>query len=120
VLAPEFGGAVVGGTFGMVPLLRRPAPDAVVSGYVRGLACFPLVPFSNRIAHGQFRWDGTDHLLDRNFGHNPHTIHGIGWHRAWAVATVGSATATLTLRHDTAGEQVRAWPFRSRPNSASR
>ena len=102
----------------MVPLLRRPAPDAVVSGVASaGWRAFHWF-LSDRIAHGQFRWDGTDHLLDRNFGHNPHTIHGIGWHRAWAVATVGSATATLTLRHDTAGEQVRAW-HRS-PNSASR
>ena len=39
VLAPETGGAIVGRTFGTVPLLRRPAPDAIVSGNVRGLAC---------------------------------------------------------------------------------
>ena len=111
VLAPEFGGAIVGWMFGTMPLLRRPEPDAVVSGNVRGLACFPLVPFSNRIAHGRFRWDGTDHLLDRNFGDHPHTIHGVGWQRAWEVSAVGTASATLTLRHDAADEQVRAWPF---------
>ena len=111
VLAPEIGGAIVGWTFGAVPLLRRPSPDAIVSGNVRGLACFPLVPFSNRIAYGRFHWDGTDHLLDRNFGDHPHTIHGVGWQRAWEVAAVGPASATLTLRHDAAGEQVRAWPF---------
>ena len=103
VLAPEFGGAIVGWLFGTMPLLRRPEPDAVVSGNVRGLACFPLVPFSNRIARG--------HLLDRNFGDHPHTIHGVGWQRAWEVSAVGTAAATLTLRHDAADEQVRAWPF---------
>ena len=119
VLAPEIGGAIVGWTFGTVPLLRRPSPDAIVSGNVRGLACFPLVPFSNRIAYGRFHWDGTDHLLDRNFGDHPHTIHGVGWQRAWEVAAVGPASATLTLRHDAAGEQVRAGRSRSRPNSAS-
>ena len=111
VLAPEIGGAIVGWTFGTVPLLRRPSPDAIVSGNVRGLACFPLVPYSNRIAYGRFHWDGTDHLMDRNFGDHPHAIHGIGWQRAWEVAAVGPASATLTLRHDAAGEQVRAWPF---------
>ena len=92
VLAPEIGGAIVGWTFGAVPLLRRPAPDAIMAGNVRGLACFPLVPFSNRIAHGRFRWDGTDYLLDRNFGDHPHAIHGVGWQRAWTVAAVGSAS----------------------------
>ena len=111
VLAPEIGGAIVGWTFGTVPVMRRPWPDAIVSGNVRGLACFPLVPFSNRIAYGRFRWDGVEHMLDRNFGDHPHTIHGVGWQRAWEVAAVGSASATLTLRHDAVGEQVRAWPF---------
>jgi aldose 1-epimerase len=111
VLAPEIGGAIVGWTFRTVPLLRRPSPDAIVSGHVRGLACFPLVPYSNRIAYGRFHWDGADHLIDRNFGDHPHAIHGIGWQRAWEVATVGPASATLTLRHDAVGEQVRAWPF---------
>jgi aldose 1-epimerase len=111
VLAPEIGGAIVGWTFGSVPVLRRPAPDAIVSGNVRGLACFPLVPFSNRIASGRFLWDGTEYLLNRNFGDHPHAIHGVGWQRAWAVGTAGAASATLTLRHDAAGEQVRSWPF---------
>jgi aldose 1-epimerase len=63
VLAPAIGGAIVGWTFGAVPVLRRPSPDAIVSGNVRGLACFPLVPYSNLIAYGRLHWDGTDHLL---------------------------------------------------------
>jgi aldose 1-epimerase len=111
VLAPEIGGAIVGWTFGAVPLLRRPAPDALIAGNVRGLACFPLVPFSNRIAHGRFRWGGKEYLLDRNFGDHPHAIHGVGWQRGWTVAAVGSTRATLTLRHDAVGEQARSWPF---------
>ena len=93
VLAPEIGGAIVGWTCGTVPLLRRPSPDAIVSGNVRRLACFPLVPYSNRIAYGRFHWDGTDHLIDRNFGDHPHAIHGIGWQRPWEVASVGPASA---------------------------
>ncbi len=111
VLAPEIGGAIVGWTFGTVPLLRRPAPDAIVSGDVLALACFPLVPYSNRIAHGTFRWDGVDFPLNRHFGDQPHTIHGVGWRRAWAVAQVGPASVTLTLRHDAAGDHARDWPF---------
>ena len=48
---------------------------------------------------------------DRNFGDHPHAIHGVGWQRAWEVAAVGAASATLTLRHDAVGEQARSWPF---------
>jgi aldose 1-epimerase len=111
VLAPEIGGAIVGWTLGSVPLMRRPQPDAIISGDVRGLACFPLVPFSNRIAYARFHWDRVDYALNRNFGDHPHAIHGVGWQRAWTVDAVGPASATLTLRHDATGEQARSWPF---------
>lgn len=111
VLAPEVGGAIVGWTLGAAALLRRPLPDAIVAGNVRGLGCFPLVPFSNRIANGRFRWDGTEYLLDRNFGDHPHTIHGVGWQRPWQVASVGPASATLMLHHDARGAEARGWPF---------
>ncbi|HET7879835.1 MAG TPA: aldose 1-epimerase [Acetobacteraceae bacterium] len=111
VLAPEIGGAIVGWRLGAVPVMRLPAPDALMAGNVRGLACFPLVPFSNRIAWGRFRWDGVDYALDRNFGDHPHTIHGVGWKRPWQVADASPASATLALRHDAGGDQARAWPF---------
>ena len=111
VLAPEIGGAIVGWTHGSVPLLRRPHPDAILARNPRGLACFPLVPFSNRIAWGRFRWDGHDYALERNFGDHPHTIHGVGWQAAWDVASVSATSAVLTLRHDATGEQARRWPF---------
>lgn len=111
VLAPELGGAIVGWTLGSRPLLRRAMPDAIIGGNVRGLGCFSLVPYSNRIAHGRFRWGGIDYSLARNFGDHPHSIHGVGWQRAWEVAAVGTASATLTLRHDARGEQARSWPF---------
>src|SRR5579864_3946041 len=90
VLAPEIGGGIAGWTFGSVPLLRRPQPDAILSGDVRGLASFPLVPYSNRIAQGRFHWSGEDHMLARNFGDQPHTIHGIGWQRAWQVTAANA------------------------------
>lgn len=111
VLAPEIGGAIVGWTFGNIPLLRRPMPDAIVPGNVRGLGCFPLVPFSNRIAWGRFRWDVSDYTPERNFGDHPHTIHGIGWQSAWGVASVSATSASLTLRHEATGAQARHWPF---------
>ena len=111
VLAPEIGGTIVGWTFGATPLLRRPQPDAIVPGDVRGLGCFPLMPFSNRIGQGQFRWDGREYTLDRNFGDHPHCIHGIGWQSAWDVAAVSETSAVLMLHHDATGAQSQRWPF---------
>src|SRR4051812_46618815 len=108
VLAPEAGGAILGWMFGTTALLRRPLPDAVVSGNARGLGCFPLVPFSNRIANGRFRWAGESHVLARNFGDHPHAIHGVGWQRAWSVDSAGPASATLSLHHTPARG---TWPF---------
>jgi aldose 1-epimerase len=111
VLAPELGGAIVGWMFGAVPLLRRPQPDDIMPGNVRGLGCFPLIPFSNRIAQRRFRWNGSDHVLEHNFGDHPHCIHGIGWQSPWDVAAVSATFASLTLRHDAAGAQAHRWPF---------
>jgi aldose 1-epimerase len=111
VLAPEIGGVIIGWSFGAAPLLRRPDPDAIMHGNARGLGCFPLVPFSNRIANGRFRWANTEYALDRNFGDHPHTIHGVGWQSAWQVSSASSTSAVLTLHHDASDIQVQRWPF---------
>lgn len=111
VLAPEIGGAIGGWTIGGRPMLRAPSADAIRRGDVHGMACFPLVPFSNRIAWGRFHWAGRDHVLDRNLGDHPHAIHGVGWQAAWRVAAVSSDAATLALAHHAIGEQARHWPF---------
>jgi aldose 1-epimerase len=111
VVTPEYGGAILGWMDGRTPVLRRPVPDAILRGDVRGFGCFPLVPFCNRIAFGRFDWQGQTYALDRNFGDHPHAIHGVGWQRPWTVREVSDQSAVLTLRHDATGDQGRAWPF---------
>jgi aldose 1-epimerase len=109
VVTPEYGGAILGWMDDRTPVLRRPVPDAILRGDVRGFACFPLVPFCNRIALGRFTWKGRSYQLDRNFGDHPHTIHGVGWQRRWNVRDVTRRATTLALHHDATGD--RAWPF---------
>ena len=111
VVTPEHGGAVLGWMHNRTPVLRRPVPDAMLRGDVRGFGCFPLVPFCNRIALGRFTWQGRAYQLARNFGDHPHAIHGVGWQRPWRIGAVSNLAASLTLRHDAAGDQARAWPF---------
>lgn len=107
VLAPGQGGSILGWTSGRVPLLRHAAPQAVMPGTVREMACFPLVPYSNRIARGRFSFTGTPYQLALNFGDHPNSIHGVGWQRAWQVTQATRTEATLCLYH----RSDTNWPF---------
>jgi aldose 1-epimerase len=77
----------------------RPAPAAGAFAPNAG-ACFPLVPYSNRIRDGRFRFAGREHRLEPNFGASPHSIHGHGWQRPWTVAARSDTAVTLTYSHD--------------------
>lgn len=111
VVAPVFGGAIVGWTRNGIDVFRHPSPEAVLNGHPGAMGCFPLVPYCNRIADRRFVWAGRSHGLAPNFGDHPHAIHGVGWHRAWSVEAVSAASVTLFLRHDAVGEGAQAWPF---------
>jgi aldose 1-epimerase len=47
-------------------------------------------------------------VLPRNFGHHPHSLHGVGWQTAWTVAARDAGSATLVHRHPGGA----AWPWR--------
>ncbi|WP_441768578.1 aldose epimerase family protein, partial [Klebsiella pneumoniae] len=61
------------------------------------MGCYPLVPYSNRIGHACFEWDGTAQMLRPNFPGEPHAIHGFAWQRAWAVESATDTNVALTL-----------------------
>lgn len=104
-IKPALGGSVAGLWWGDVQVLRSVAGASMHS--VRESASFPLVPFSNRVGHGQLQWAGTGHPLVKNFAPEPHTIHGIGWERPWQVLESGPQMALLSLEH----KADAAWPF---------
>ena len=85
------------------PLMRGAAPNIV--GALEA-ACFPLVPFANRIRGGAFVCDGRAITLAPNMTGDPSPLHGQGWLAAWQVDEAGSDHAKLSFRHD-AGE----WPW---------
>lgn len=107
-LAPHIGGSVAGFTKGGVHLLRLTPPEALDKGLVRGTSAFPLVPYSNRIAHGRFSFEG-DHQLTRNAGAEPHALHGNGWQLPWAIADIAAASCTLVLDHRPFGFGPGGW-----------
>ena len=63
-------------------------------------ACFPLVPYSNRIRESRFAFEGRDYRLARNFGASPHSIHGHGWLEPWEITAQSDDNLTLAYAHD--------------------
>jgi aldose 1-epimerase len=61
------------------------------------LACFPLVPWSNRITHGGFEQDGVFHPIAPNRPDEAYPIHGDGWRQAWTIAGDNGSSITLAL-----------------------
>jgi aldose 1-epimerase len=110
-MSPRTGGAIAAFTFNGIDVMRRTPESERATGNVRAHACYPLVPYSNRIAHATLRFAGRDYELDRNFGDHPHSIHGVGWQRPWQVVARDDSTALLALEHHASGPDARAWPW---------
>jgi aldose 1-epimerase len=110
-IAPELGGAIIRFAVDGEQVLRPTSDAALDERDVRRTACYPLVPYSNRIRGAELDFAGRRHELARNFGAHPHAIHGVGWQRAWEVADASRTHARLTLHHDALGENGRAWPW---------
>jgi aldose 1-epimerase len=70
------------------------------------MGCYPLVPYSNRIRNGRFRFAGREIALPLNFGDHPHSIHGHGWQAPWNVVARSEDEVTLEYHHP-----PDAWPF---------
>lgn len=98
-LAPALGGSIVNWTTKACgqPLLRPSDQAAVDAATPRRLACYPLAPWSNRIANGGFECpDGWLHLAP-NTTHDPYPIHGSAWQQPWEVEQCDATHACLTL-----------------------
>lgn len=110
-IAPSVGGAIASFALAGDHVLRPTPADARAEGNVRSFACYPLVPYSNRIANARLAFDGHEHALARNFGESPHSIHGIGWQRAWSVVSSSASSVQLSLEHGASGGDAAAWPW---------
>lgn len=106
-LAPQHGGAVRSFEWDGRHILR-PTPAAAGDDPFE-MACFPMVPYVNRIARGRFEFGGRTVQLERNWSADPHPIHGQGWNRPWSIATATRSTAVLSF--DGGADE---WPWRYR------
>jgi aldose 1-epimerase len=108
-VAPAAGGAIASFTHRGRDVLRPTPYDAGAN--VRTHGCFPLVPYSNRIANARLAFGGATYALERNFGDHPHAIHGVGWQREWALGAHDERSVRLALQHRPRGADARAWPW---------
>ncbi|NWB67570.1 aldose 1-epimerase [Pseudomonas sp. I8001] len=102
-LAPALGGSIVNWTVRSSgqPLLRHTDQQSLASGLPGKLACFPLAPWSNRVAEGGFDnpsgWLG----LEPNSPLDPLPIHGSAWQQVWQVVSQTSDEVVLQLDSST-------------------
>ena len=102
-LAPACGGSITAFAWRGKALMRPAAGASALNA-----SCFPLVPFSNRIAHGRFAWGGRAIEVAPNFPdcNHPHPIHGFGWLAPWEVREAQPSFAILS--HNYPGGD---WPW---------
>lgn len=103
-LLPSVGGGIARfdwlGENGEVPLMRPcPGEPERSPGHYEPnrLACYPLLPWSNRIAHGGFFMGERRIALPLNRDDDAYPIHGSGWQRRWTVRRHDADAALLEL-----------------------
>lgn len=105
-LNPELGGSVESFLQGNTPILRSALPGSTSP---LNQAAYPLIPFSGRIDHGKFTFEGHNVTLPSNMPPEPHAIHGQGWQAAWHVESRNDHAATLAFNYSASD-----WPWRYR------
>ncbi len=104
-IAAHLGGSIAALDWHDRPILRRAGIKAFAA---TDMACFPLVPYANRISGGRFAFGGRTIALPRNAADGPHPLHGVGWLRPWQIAAHDNAKAVLTYDHAADAH----WPWR--------
>ena len=107
-ISPSIGGSIarfewIDRTRRCFPLMRRCHSE---STNVLEAACFPLVPFVNRIRGSRFAFRGREVVLEPNMAGDPSVLHGQGWLSPWQLLFAGADAAELAFEHE-AGE----WPW---------
>ena len=80
------------------------APGDVHAPFKTG--CYPLTPFSNRIDHGRFVFQGKTVQLPSHPRAAPHAMHGHGSVSIWEVTAQADAQIRIAYRY-----QPESWPF---------
>ncbi|NTF46303.1 aldose 1-epimerase [Rhizobium rhizogenes] len=88
----DYSWMVDGGTIALL----RPAPDGADAS---SSACYPLVPFGNRIRNNRFVFEGRDYQFRPNTASDPHYLHGDGWQAEWSILSRSVNELQIGFRH---------------------
>jgi aldose 1-epimerase len=106
IIAPELGASIAHFDILInerpVPLLR-PMPGT--SRDVLESACFPMLPYANRVA-GAFSFRGREIKLPPNVEGQPFAMHGDAWLKEWRIANATKHEIELVFEH-----KRDAWPW---------
>jgi len=111
-LVPSIGGAIT--RFDHIDGRRRIAVLRAAANplqNIRQAACFPLIPFANRIRGGSFRFRGKEVRLPARFPGEAIAIHGQGCLSQWRVDTSSTNEAVLAFSHS---PDEWPWAYESR------
>ncbi|WP_295805999.1 aldose 1-epimerase [uncultured Nitratireductor sp.] len=95
-VSPRFGTVLDGYHRNGRPFLR-PFAGQGASFAPTDTACFPMVPFSNRVGGNAFAYEGREYSFEPNDA-SPFYLHGEGWLSDWTVTESASDAIVLTLR----------------------
>lgn len=104
-LRADVGASIAGLWHRETPVLRSVDPGDLDD--VQQAACFPLLPYANRLGHGRFRFKGKDHTVTPNLEGEPHGMHGVGWRRPWTIDSHTAQDAVMRLSHPGDAD----WPY---------
>jgi aldose 1-epimerase len=96
-LAPGLGGSLAAARHGGREVLRPLSSAAEAARDILEVACFPLVPYANRIDRNLFEFEGRIFRFEPNLPPYPFNEHGSGWTSAWQVAEASASRAVLQL-----------------------
>lgn len=78
------GGAILAAHWHDTPILAPTRAPGLASQMLGAEACFPLVPFGNRIEGNGFHFGGAAYPLTPNTA-DPLVLHGDGWLQRWTI-----------------------------------
>lgn len=104
-LDPRRGGAIREFNWRGHDILRPTPPEAGDDPF--DTACFPMVPYVNRVAKGRFAFDGRAVHIARNWSQIAHPLHGQGWRLPWTITTASESNATMGFEGG-----ADEWPWR--------
>ncbi|CRM40636.1 MULTISPECIES: aldose 1-epimerase [Pseudomonas] len=98
-LSPAVGGSIVNWTVRATgqPLLRHSDEHAISTGLPGKLGCYPLAPWSNRVAEGGFDNPEGWLALTPNSLTDPLPIHGSAWQQPWQVVSRTAEEVVLAM-----------------------